>query len=55
MYVDCPSKGVNNAFLSQVELTGKPTGTFSTLTFPVPQAIRTSGATRARTSTSASR
>jgi len=42
MYVDCPSKGVNNAFLSQVELTGKPTGTFSTLTFPVPQAIRTS-------------
>jgi len=42
MYVDCPSKGVNNAFLSQVELTGKPTNTFSTLTFPVPAAVRTS-------------
>jgi FtsP/CotA-like multicopper oxidase with cupredoxin domain len=41
MYVDCPSKNVNNAFLSQVELTGKPTGVFSTLTFPVPQATRT--------------
>jgi len=40
MYVDCPSKNVNNAFLSQVELTGKPTGRFNTLTFPVPAAIR---------------
>ena len=39
-YVDCPSKNVNNAFLSQVELTGKPTGVFSTLTFPVSQATR---------------
>jgi FtsP/CotA-like multicopper oxidase with cupredoxin domain len=42
MYVDCPSKNVNNAFLSQVELTGKPTNAFSTLTFSVPQAVRTS-------------
>jgi FtsP/CotA-like multicopper oxidase with cupredoxin domain len=40
MYADCPSKGVNNAFLSQVELTGKPTGRFDTLTFPVPAATR---------------
>jgi FtsP/CotA-like multicopper oxidase with cupredoxin domain len=40
MYADCPSKGVNNAFLSQVDLTGKPTGRFNTLTFPVPAATR---------------
>ena len=39
LYADCPSKGVNNAFLSQVELTGKPTGTYNTLSFPVPAAI----------------
>jgi FtsP/CotA-like multicopper oxidase with cupredoxin domain len=42
LYADCPSKGVNNAFLSQVELTGKPKGTFSTLNFSVPSAVRTS-------------
>jgi FtsP/CotA-like multicopper oxidase with cupredoxin domain len=40
MYADCPSRNVYNAFLSQVELTGKPTGRFSTLSFPVPQATR---------------
>jgi len=42
MYVDCPSKGVNNAFVGQVELTGLPTGRFDTLSFPVPAAIRSS-------------
>jgi FtsP/CotA-like multicopper oxidase with cupredoxin domain len=42
MYVDCPSKGVNNAFVGQVDLVGKPFNTFTTLTFTVPQAIRTS-------------
>jgi len=41
LYADCPSKGVNNAFLSQVDLVGKPTGRFNTLTFSVPAATRT--------------
>jgi len=42
MFVDCPSKGVNNAFVGQVDLVGRPFNTFITLTFTVPQAIRTS-------------
>ena len=41
MYADCPSKGVNNAFLSQVDLIGLPINMFNTLTFTVPAAIRT--------------
>ena len=41
MFADCPSKGVNNAFLSQVDLIGRPVNTFTTLTFPVPAATRT--------------
>lgn len=40
LYVNCPSKGVNNAFVGQVELTGKPLNRFSTLTFPVSSGIR---------------
>ena len=55
LYADCPSKGVNNAFLSQVELTGKPTSTFNTLTFSVPAATAAAWAARATTSTCASR
>jgi len=39
LYVDCPSKGINNAFVSQVELTGKTRNAFNHLTFPVPAAI----------------
>src|SRR5262249_1853080 len=35
-------KGVNNAFLSQVELTGKPVNQFSTLAFAVPAAVASS-------------
>jgi FtsP/CotA-like multicopper oxidase with cupredoxin domain len=42
MFADCPSKGVNNAFLSQVNLIGRPVNAFTTLTFPVPAAVRTS-------------
>jgi len=42
LFADCPSKGVNNAFIGQVELTGKPLNTFSTLTFPVPAAVASS-------------
>ena len=33
MFADCPSKGVNNAFLSQVDLVGRPNNAFNTLTF----------------------
>jgi FtsP/CotA-like multicopper oxidase with cupredoxin domain len=39
LYVDCPSKAVNNAFLSQVELTGKTRNAFNQLSFSVPTAI----------------
>jgi len=42
LYADCPSKGVNNAFIGQVELTGKTLNSFNHLTFPVSQAIRDS-------------
>ena len=42
MYADCPSKGVNNAFLSQADLVGLPNNVFNTLTFTVPAAVRTS-------------
>lgn len=40
LYVDCPSKNVNNAFVGQVELTGKTLNAFNHLTFAVPSAIR---------------
>jgi FtsP/CotA-like multicopper oxidase with cupredoxin domain len=42
MFADCPSKGVNNAFLSQVDLVGKPTNVFTALTFAVPAAVQSS-------------
>ena len=42
MFADCPSKGVNNAFLSQANLVGLPNNVFNTLTFTVPAAVRTS-------------
>ncbi|HVR21183.1 MAG TPA: multicopper oxidase domain-containing protein, partial [Polyangiaceae bacterium] len=42
LYANCPSKGVSRAFLSQVELTGRPTNQFNTLTFTIPAAVRTS-------------
>jgi parallel beta-helix repeat protein len=41
MFASCPSAAVNNVFLGQVELTGKPTNAFSTLSFPVPANVRT--------------
>jgi len=39
LYVDCPSKGINNAFVGQVELTGKTRNAFNHLTFPVSSTI----------------
>lgn len=36
MYLTCPSANVVNQFVGQVELTGKPTNTFSTVRFPLP-------------------
>jgi FtsP/CotA-like multicopper oxidase with cupredoxin domain len=42
LYVDCPSKNVNNAFVGQVELTGKTLNAFNKLTFPVSTAIKNS-------------
>lgn len=41
MYVTCPSASLNNAYIGQVDLTGKPAGAYSTLTFPIPSWIRT--------------
>jgi hypothetical protein len=40
MYASCPSANMNNAYIGQVELTGKPIGAYSTLSFPVPSYIR---------------
>jgi hypothetical protein len=41
MHLSCPSGGVNNQYIGQVELTGKPLNQYSTLRFPLPQAVRT--------------
>lgn len=41
MYLSCPSGDVNNQFIGQVELTGKPVNKFSTLRFPLPKATLT--------------
>jgi hypothetical protein len=38
MYLNCPSRGINSAFLAQVELTGKPLNVWNTITFPVTNA-----------------
>jgi hypothetical protein len=40
MYATCPSANMNNAYIGQVELTGKPLGAYSTLAFPIPPSIR---------------
>jgi hypothetical protein len=39
MYASCPSANMNNAYIGQVELTGKPIGAYSTLSFPIPAPI----------------
>ena len=36
MFASCPSAGLFNQYIAQVELTGKPVGIFSTLIFPLP-------------------
>ena len=47
LLVSVPSRNVNNLFLSQVELTGLPLGTFQTLRFTITDGLRNalSGAT----------
>lgn len=42
LYADCPSKGVNNAFIGQVELTGKPLNVFNHLSYTVPANVASS-------------
>jgi FtsP/CotA-like multicopper oxidase with cupredoxin domain len=42
LYLDCPSKAVNNAYVGQVELTGKTIGAWNRLSFPVSSTIRSS-------------
>jgi len=39
LYATCPSRNMNNAYIGQVELTGKPVGQFSKLTYTVPSWI----------------
>jgi hypothetical protein len=39
LYATCPSANMNNAYIGQVELTGKPLGAYSTLVFPIPRSI----------------
>ena len=41
LFASCPSGAMNNAYLGQVELTGKPTGAFSTLSYAVPSTVQT--------------
>jgi hypothetical protein len=38
-YLSCPAEGVNNAFIGQAELTGKPVGAFSMVTFALPSSL----------------
>jgi uncharacterized membrane protein len=40
LLVNVPSRNVFNQFLAQVELTGRPVGTFQTLRFAVPDSLR---------------
>ena len=42
LVVDCPSKGVQSAFIGQVDLTGRTLGAFNRLNFPVPANIASS-------------
>ena len=35
MYISCPTHNIYNAYLAEVELTGKPLGVWNTLTFPL--------------------
>jgi hypothetical protein len=39
LYLSCPSAAVYNAYVGQVELTGKPQGAFSTASFTVPPSL----------------
>ena len=40
LYISVPSKGVNNQFLGQTELTGQQLGTFQTYRFPMTDFVR---------------
>jgi hypothetical protein len=40
LFANCPSAGVYNQFIGAVELTGKPLGSFSSLTFSIPLAVK---------------
>ena len=40
LYASCPSGGMYNTYIGQAELTGKPTGVFSTVSFGVPANVQ---------------
>jgi hypothetical protein len=40
-YLTCPSANFNNQYIGEAELTGKPVGQFSTVTYPIPGPIAT--------------
>jgi hypothetical protein len=39
-FLDCPSANLFNAYIGQVDLTGRPVGKFATLAFFLPQNVR---------------
>jgi hypothetical protein len=39
LYAICPSANVNNAYMGQVDLTGKPYGSFTTAKFTIPSQV----------------
>lgn len=39
-YLECPSANLFNAYIGQVELTGRPVGAYSTLTFNLPANVK---------------
>jgi hypothetical protein len=40
MYLSCPSADLNNQYIAQVDLTGRPQGNYSTLRFPLPGFVK---------------
>jgi|SRR5215471_19195202 len=40
VFANCPSANVNNVPFGNVELTGKPLGSFSNISLPIPQSVR---------------
>lgn len=44
LYLECPTHNLYNAYVGQVDLTGKPVGEYTTLSFPVSSDVQTAAA-----------